>query len=136
MLTLYFHITHMDGSVLETEGQEYPDLYVATAEAMESLQELVATALLSRRQRIPLGIAICSKEGTILREVSLLATDLDAATPEIAKSHQASVSTLLGICVGSGTNAVGESNGPGRPGASLTPRPFDAFVRPNPSVEN
>ncbi|WP_260693302.1 DUF6894 family protein [Rhizobium leguminosarum] len=86
MLTLYFHITHMDGSVLETEGQEYPDLYVATAEAMESLQELVATALLSRRQRIPLGIAICSEEGTILREVSV-----NAAVPETAQSHQASV---------------------------------------------
>jgi hypothetical protein len=131
LLTLYFHITHMDGSVLETEGQEYPDLYVATAEAMESLQELVAAALLSRRQRIPLGIAICSEEGTILREVSV-----NAAVPETAQSHQASVSTLLGICVGSGTNAVGESNGPGRPGASLTPRPFDALVRPTPSVEN
>ncbi|RWX38964.1 DUF6894 family protein [Rhizobium leguminosarum] len=131
MLTLYFHITHMEGSVLETEGQEYPDLYVATAEAMESLQELVATALLSRRQRIPLGIAICSEEGTILREVSV-----NAAVPETAQSHQASVSTPLGICASSGSNAVGESNGPGRPGASLIPRPFDAVVRPTPSVEN
>jgi hypothetical protein len=72
----------MDGSVLETEGREYPNLYVATAEARESLQELVATALLSRRQRIPLGIAICNKKGTILREVSV-----DAAIPEIAQSH-------------------------------------------------
>ncbi|MBY3047528.1 hypothetical protein HF204_32780 [Rhizobium leguminosarum] len=131
MLTLYFHITHMDGSVLETEGQEYPDLYVATAEATESLQELVATALLSRRQRIPLGIAICSEEGTILREVSV-----NAAIPETAQSHQASVCTLQGICVGSGTNTVSESNGPGLAGASLTPRPFDAVVRPTPSVEN
>ncbi|MBY5406200.1 DUF6894 family protein [Rhizobium leguminosarum] len=129
MLTLYFHITHMDGSVLDTEGRELPDLFVAIEAARERLQEIVATALLSRKQRIPLGIAICGKEGTILRAV-------DAAITEIARSHQPSSSTLLGMSAGSGTNSFSESKGPGRAEASLTPRPFAASVRPTPSVEN
>ncbi|NNG72169.1 hypothetical protein HLI18_20315 [Rhizobium laguerreae] len=131
MLTLYFHITHMDGSVLDTEGREFPDLFVAIEAARERLQEIVATALLSRKQRIPLGIAICGKEGTILREVAV-----DAAITEIARSHQPSSSSFLGTSAGSGTNSFSESKGPGRAEASLTPRPFAASVRLTPSVEN
>ncbi|MBY3068211.1 hypothetical protein HFO74_33145 [Rhizobium laguerreae] len=131
MLRFYFHVTHMDCSVLDTDGREFPDLYVATEEARENLQELVATALFSSRQRIPLGIAICSKEGTLLRDVAV-----DAAITEIAKSHLASASTLLDMSAASGTNAGGVGEGPGRAEVSLTSRPFGASVRPTPSVAN
>ncbi|ACS60647.1 hypothetical protein Rleg_5877 (plasmid) [Rhizobium leguminosarum bv. trifolii WSM1325] len=63
-------------------------------------------ALLSRRHRIPLGIPIRGKEGTISRDVSV-----EAAITEIAKNQQARASTLLGISANSGTNAVGERRG-------------------------
>ncbi|WP_312886750.1 DUF6894 family protein [Rhizobium laguerreae] len=131
LLTFYFHITHVDGSVLETEGRDFPDLHVATEEARERLQDLVATALLSTRHRVPLGIAICSKKGTILREVSV-----DAAITEIARSHQSRDSTFLGTSANSGTNAGGVSKVVGRAEVSSTQRPFDTPVRPTSSIES
>ncbi|WP_312887415.1 DUF6894 family protein [Rhizobium laguerreae] len=129
LLTFYFHITHVDGSVLETEGRNFPDLHVATEEAKERLQDLVATALLSTRHRIPLGIAICSKKGTILREIFV-----DAAITEIARSHQARA--FLGISTSSGTKVGGVSKVVGRAEVSSTLRPFDTSVRPTSSVES
>ncbi|WP_409995799.1 DUF6894 family protein [Rhizobium leguminosarum] len=121
----------MDCSDPDTEGREHPDLLVATEAARERLQDLAATALLSRSKRIPLGIAICGKEGTVLREVAI-----DAAITEIAKGYQASGSTSCDISAGPGANAFGESTRPGRAEVSLTQRPFAASVRPTPSVAN
>ncbi|WP_261325266.1 DUF6894 family protein [Rhizobium leguminosarum] len=131
MLTLHFHITHMDGSVLDTEGREFPDLFVATEAARERLQEMVATGSFVQKAKNSTWHRDLRQGSTILREVAV-----DAAITEIARSHQPSSSSLLGISAGSGTNSFGESKGPGRVEVSLTPRPLAASVRPTPSVEN
>ncbi|NKM15545.1 hypothetical protein GFL85_31995 [Rhizobium laguerreae] len=131
MPRFYFHITHMDCSVLDREGWEHPDLLVAIEAARERLQDLVATALLSRRERIPLGIAICGNEGTVHRKIAI-----DAAITEMAKSYQASGSTSCDISAGSETNAFGGSKEPGRADVSSTQRLVGASGRPTPSVAN
>ncbi|MEH7909886.1 hypothetical protein V7798_21510 [Rhizobium laguerreae] len=80
MSKLYLHIKHADSMILDTEGKMFADLYEASEEALDSLREIVAKALLSRNARIPHGISICAEDGTILREIAV-----DRAIPEIAQ---------------------------------------------------
>ncbi|MBY3249855.1 DUF6894 family protein [Rhizobium laguerreae] len=81
MARLYFNIKYANSSVLDPVGKDFDDLHAAGEEALDSLREIVARALLSRDAMIPLGISVCTEEGATLREVAV-----DRAIPEIAQS--------------------------------------------------
>lgn len=81
MPKFYLHIVYADRIVPDLEGISFTDLEEAKQEARDSLPDLVAQALLSRRPDIPLAINICSANGDAVASVAT-----EAAIPQLAPS--------------------------------------------------
>ena len=63
----YFHLRHGSQLTIDAEGQDFPDDDAARAEAAESVYEMLAEAIRSKRADVPEAMVVEDEEG---REVA------------------------------------------------------------------
>jgi hypothetical protein len=67
MSRYYFHLRHGSELTIDDEGQDFPNDDAARAEAAESVHEILAEAIRSKRAEMPEAIVVADEDG---REVA------------------------------------------------------------------
>jgi hypothetical protein len=63
----YFHLRHGSQLTIDTEGEDFPDDDAARAEAAETVHEMLAEAIRSKRADVPEAMVVEDEDG---REVA------------------------------------------------------------------
>jgi hypothetical protein len=71
MATFYFNIRYRHSLMIDVEGAVFASIDAAELEAMESIRDLVAGAILARTDDLPVAIEIVDAAGFRVTEVTL-----------------------------------------------------------------